>query len=35
MYEYLYEVYPPRFPAILRELLSEDEMAAVDHPALA
>jgi hypothetical protein len=35
MYEYLYEVYPPRFPQILREMLSEDELAQVDDPILA
>ncbi|MEX0749634.1 MAG: hypothetical protein WD359_02405 [Dehalococcoidia bacterium] len=35
MYEYLYEVYPPRFPQILRELLSEQELAEIDEPALA
>jgi hypothetical protein len=35
MYEYLYEVYPPRFPQILREMLTEDERAALDEPALA
>jgi len=34
MYEYLYEVYPPRFPQILRDLLSEDELAVIDDPPL-
>jgi hypothetical protein len=35
MYEYLYDVYPPKFPQILRELLSEEELAAVEDPTLA
>ncbi len=35
MYRYLYELYPPRFPAILRELLTDDELAQVDTPELA
>ncbi|HEY8172077.1 MAG TPA: glycoside hydrolase, partial [Dehalococcoidia bacterium] len=34
MYEYLYDVYPPKFPQILRDMLSEEELAAVDNPAL-
>jgi hypothetical protein len=34
MYVYLYEVYPPLFPQILRELLSDAELAQVDDPAL-
>jgi hypothetical protein len=34
MYAYLYEIYPPKFPQILRELLSEEELAEVDNPAL-
>jgi hypothetical protein len=33
-YAYLYEMYPPRFPAILRELLSDEEWALVEDPAL-
>ena len=35
MYEYLYDVYPPRFPQILRELLSEDDLRMIDSPPLA
>jgi hypothetical protein len=35
MYEYLYDLYPPLFPQILRSMLSEEEMAAVDDPQLA
>ena len=34
-YAYLYELYPPRFPAILREMLSEEELGLVEEPALA
>ena len=34
-YAYLYDVYPPRFPAILRDLLSEEELVAIEDPALA
>lgn len=33
-YAYLYDVYPPRFPAILRELANTEELASVDDPAL-
>jgi hypothetical protein len=33
-YAYLYEVYPPRFPAILREMLSAEEWALVEEPVL-
>ena len=33
-YAYLYDVYPPRFPAILRELLSDEEWALVEEPEL-
>ena len=35
MYDYLYDLYPPKFPAILRDLLSAEEMALVDDPPLA
>lgn len=34
MYEYLYEIYPPRFPQILREMLSEEELTQIDAPLL-
>ncbi len=34
-YAYLYDVSPPRFPAILRELLSAEELVMIDDPALA
>jgi hypothetical protein len=33
-YAYLYTLYPPKFPAILQDLLSEEELAAIDDPAL-
>lgn len=33
-YAYLYDVYPPRFPAILRDLMSDEELAAVEDPPL-
>ena len=33
-YAYLYEIYPPRFPAILRNLLSHEELALMDDPPL-
>jgi hypothetical protein len=35
MYEYLYEVYPPLFPQILRELLSDEELRVIEQPPLA
>ena len=35
IYGYLHEMYPPRFPAILRSMLSPEEAAALDAPALA
>ena len=35
MYLYLYELYPPKFPAILRDLMSPEELAAIDDPPLA
>jgi hypothetical protein len=35
MYAYLYEVYPPRFPQILREMLSPEEWARIEEPELA
>jgi hypothetical protein len=34
MYDYLFEVYPPRFPAILESTLTEQELEAVRNPAL-
>ncbi len=34
MYVYLYELYPPKFPSILRELLTADELAQVEDPVL-
>jgi hypothetical protein len=33
-YAYLYDVYPPLLPAILRDLASAEELAALDDPAL-
>jgi hypothetical protein len=33
-YGYLYDVYPPLFPSILRDLLSAEELAGVEAPAL-
>jgi hypothetical protein len=35
MYAYLYELFPPKFPSILRDLLSAEELAQVDDPVLA
>jgi hypothetical protein len=35
MYAYLYERYPPLMPQILRDLASDDEMAAIEAPVLA
>lgn len=35
MYEYLYELYPPRFPQILRGMLSPEELALAEDPPLA
>lgn len=35
MYAYLYHLYPPKFPAILRTLLAPEEIAALDAPPLA
>jgi hypothetical protein len=35
MYAYLYELYPPKFPQILRSLLSEEELRCIENPALA
>ncbi len=35
MYEYLYDLYPPLFPQILRDLATEDEVAAIEDPPLA
>lgn len=32
IYGYLYEMYPPRFPVILRAMLSPEEIAALDDP---
>jgi hypothetical protein len=34
MYVYLYELYPPLMPRILRDLASDEEMSAVESPAL-
>lgn len=34
MYDYLYELYPPRFPDILESTLSEKEIGLVDRPVL-
>ncbi|MBI2919201.1 MAG: glycoside hydrolase [Chloroflexi bacterium] len=34
MYDYLYELYPPRFPAILESTLTEDELRQARHPVL-
>jgi hypothetical protein len=34
-YACLYEIYPPKFPAILRDLLTEEELALVEDPPLA
>ena len=31
MYDYLFELYPPRFPAILESTLSEEEINTVSH----
>lgn len=31
-YAYLYTIYPPRFPTILKDLLSEEELAAIEDP---
>ena len=33
-YAHLYDVYPPRFPEILRELLSGEELALAEEPPL-
>ncbi|TAK56208.1 MAG: glycoside hydrolase [Dehalococcoidia bacterium] len=35
MYDYLYDLYPPLFPSILRDLLSPEELAVVEDPPLA
>jgi hypothetical protein len=35
MYRYLYALYPPLFPQILRDLASPEELALVDDPPLA
>ncbi len=34
IYGYLYEAYPPKFPEILRSMLSADEIAVIDTPPL-
>lgn len=34
MYDYLFEVYPPRFPAILERTLTEEELEAARSPIL-
>ncbi len=35
MYDYLFELYPPRFPAILESTLTEEEIRAASQPPLA
>ena len=35
MYAYLHGLYPPKFPAIMRDLASDDEIARLDAPVLA
>ena len=35
MYGYLFDVYPPMFPSILRELLTPEEMQRIEQPELA
>jgi hypothetical protein len=34
MYDYLFQLYPPRFPAILQSTLTDEEIEAVGHPTL-
>jgi len=34
MYDYLFELYPPRFPAILKSTMTEEEIRTVSHPTL-
>jgi hypothetical protein len=34
MYDYLFKIYPPRFPAILESTLTEEEIKAASHPIL-
>jgi hypothetical protein len=34
MYDYLFELYPPKFPAILESTLSDKEISAIDRPVL-
>ncbi|MFH1382106.1 MAG: glycoside hydrolase [Chloroflexota bacterium] len=34
MYDYLFELYPPRFPAILESTLTEEEINTVNNPTL-
>jgi hypothetical protein len=34
MYTYLYDLYPPLLPQIMRDLASDEEMAAIENPAL-
>jgi len=34
MYRYLYDLYPPLFPSILRDLLTPEELALVEKPPL-
>jgi hypothetical protein len=34
MYDYLFELYPPRFPAILEGTLTEEEIEAANRPSL-
>lgn len=35
MYDYLYDVYPPLFPQILRDLATGEELATIEDPPLA
>ncbi|MBI5283603.1 MAG: hypothetical protein HY874_00775, partial [Chloroflexi bacterium] len=35
VYAYLYDLYPPKFPAILRDLATEEELRQLDAPPLA
>ena len=34
MYRYLYDLYPPLLPGILRDLSTPEELAALDEPEL-
>ena len=35
IYVYLYDLYPPKFPAILRDLATEEELRLINQPTLA